>query len=300
MKLSYSHILCIVMFLMSAFAAQAQEVDSNHINDRLEQYESLCRTCLSMKQRVASGEIVSRVEAKGMIDDFVAMNKVLQNFDADMTAAQRRRLSEISSWFLTGIEPQESPAELLPLSHYLSEVSIVPLAELPSLLHVDVPAVGSVDHPGSLFLMASIAVPDFSCGLMAGYQYRRWGGYATLRSNHVSCMTSYSCMSDGSLPDGGSIWSSGQTRRSNLFITAGCLFGFNDRFSMYAGAGYGRRTLAWEDVSGSWVDVSDWSCRGLAIDAGVIFSWHRLAISAGINTISFKTAAFTCGIGVLL
>ena len=39
---------------------------------------------------------------------------------------------------------------------------------------------------------------------------------------------------------------------------------------------------------------------GVLVQVGAIFSWRRFAVSAGVSTISFKTAAFTCGIGVRL
>ena len=64
------------------------------------------------------------------------------------------------------------------------------------------------------------------------------------------------------------------------------------------GAGYGFRKLAWEDVDGGWALVSDWSCSGFAAECGVIASWRRLAVSAGVSTISFRTASFTCGVGL--
>ena len=37
---------------------------------------------------------------------------------------------------------------------------------------------------------------------------------------------------------------------------------------------------------------------GLIAECGVIASWRRLAVSAGVSTISFRTASFTCGVGL--
>lgn len=37
---------------------------------------------------------------------------------------------------------------------------------------------------------------------------------------------------------------------------------------------------------------------GVAAECGLIVSWRRLAISAGVSTISFRTASFTCGVGL--
>ena len=297
MKLVSAHIICFAIFILSAFPIRAQERNADNLGDKLEQYESLCRTCLNLKQRIASGENVSRNEAKRHIDDFVAMNKELQGVEADMTVVQRLRFSAISSWFLTGVEPQEPHAELPQLSCSLSGESLVTTT---GSLAAILPAHRPVEPRRNLILMSSFAVPDFSCGFIAGYQYGRWGGYAGFRSNYVSGRTSYSCYSDGTLPEWGSIWSTGRSRKSNLSITAGCIVGLDDRFSMYVGAGYGRRTLAWEDVDGEWAEISDWSHRGVAFETGALFIYKRLAVSAGVSTVSFGTCSLNVGVGVSL
>lgn len=306
MKPVSAHIICFAIFLLSAFPVCAQERNADNLGDKLEQYESLCRTCLNLKQRIASGENVSRSEAKMHIDDFVAMNKELQSVEADMTVVQRLRFSAISSWFSTGVEPQETDTALPQLSCTLAGKSLVAttgshaaIAEVPSM-QAGLPAHRYVEPRRNLILMSSFALPDFSCGLIAGYQYGRWGGYAGFRSNYVSAKTSYSCLSDGSLPDWGSMWSTGRSRKSNLSITAGCLIGLGARFSMYVGTGYGWRTLAWEDVDGEWAEISDWSHRGVAFETGAIFIWKRLAVSAGISTVSFRTCSLNVGVGVSL
>lgn len=67
---------------------------------------------------------------------------------------------------------------------------------------------------------------------------------------------------------------------------------------VYAGAGYGWRSLYWQDIDGRWVQVDDWSHRGLSVEAGAILLYRRLAFSAGLSSISFKTAAFTMGVGL--
>ena len=133
---------------------------------------------------------------------------------------------------------------------------------------------------------------------MAGYQHERWGGYLNFRSNYIFGTTSYSCTSDGVIEDGNRFWPSGKDRVSVMHVSAGVLAGVLDWLALYAGAGYGYRRLAWEDVDGSWALVSDWSRSGLAAECGVIPSWRNLTFSAGVSTISFKTVSFTCGVGI--
>ena len=151
---------------------------------------------------------------------------------------------------------------------------------------------------GDVFILASVAAPDMAYGLMAGYKHRNWGGYLAFRSNFTTCKTSYSCASDGSMENGSKIWPTGNEKRSNLMVSGGVLAGATKWLTVYAGAGYGARKLAWEDVAGNWALVSDWSHTGLAAELGVIASFYKVALSAGISTVAFRTAAFTCGVGV--
>jgi opacity protein-like surface antigen len=151
---------------------------------------------------------------------------------------------------------------------------------------------------GDIFILASIAAPDMAYGLMAGYKHRNWGGYLAFRSSFTSCKTSYSCASDGSMENGSKIWPTGNEKRSNLMVGGGVLAGATKWLTIYAGAGYGARKLAWEDVAGNWALVSDWSHAGMAVECGAVVSVRKLALSAGISTVAFRTAAFTCGLGV--
>ena len=147
------------------------------------------------------------------------------------------------------------------------------------------------------FILADISCPDVSYGVMAGLQGRHWGGYLRIRSDFAKTPeTLYECLSDGSLTHGGIICTSGNVRNSNLYVTGGALM----QISLYAGAGYGRRTLSWQDIEGNWARVSDWSHKGLTIDAGMFLSWKYLAFSVGLSTLSFKTYTFSIGIGLRL
>ena len=228
-----------------------------------------------------------------------------------MTAAQRHRFAQIGRWFATG----ERPDTISPLPPVQAEPPCAPAAMLQSACCGLVPVsdtvfcIGRSDLDrvaymqggkprGDVFILASVAAPDMAYGLMAGYKHRHWGGYLALRTNFTSCKTSYSCASDGSMENGGKIWPTGNEKRSNLMVSGGVLAGATKWLTIYAGAGYGARKLAWEDVAGNWALVSDWSRSGMAAELGAVVSVRKLAFSAGISTISFRTAAFTCGVGV--
>lgn len=91
--------------------------------------------------------------------------------------------------------------------------------------------------------------------------------------------------------------------------TAGLLFQFSEtpRINLYAGAGYGNRNVYWQTTSNQWAEVTDRSSKGLALEAGIIYSpvvdksnaeKPGISLSAGLSTISFKTIGLTIGIGL--
>ena len=261
---------------------------------------------MDIKSKAASGENVSRSLIKSLIDSFLAHNKTLKLQEQDMTAAQRHRFAAIGRWFATGERPEPVPASL-PQSDSLlpGPVVAVPfeMLEIDARRHVPgsdgaVPELQSNKLRGDVYILAILAAPDMCYGLMVGYIPRRVGAYACFRSSFVSAKSSYSCNYDGVMSSGGSIWPSGQQRRSNLAVTAGALVGATDWLAFNAGLGYGYRRLAWEDIDGQWALVSDWSHSGVAAELGTIVSIRKVAISAGVSTVAFRTAAFTCGVGV--
>lgn len=299
MRRLVKYMLCSLLMLV-AFSAAGQD---RRIDEQLHMYEDLCEQCMDIKSRAKSGENVSRTQVESLIATFLALNKTLKSQENEMTAAQRHRFAQIGRWFSTG----ERPDTISPLPLVQAEPPCAPAVMLQSACCRITPVSDTVDRVaymqggkprGDIFILASIAAPDMAYGLMAGYQHRRWGGYLAFRSSFTSCKTSYSCASDGSFGKGSQIWPTGNQKRSNLMVSGGVLAGATKWLTIYAGAGYGARKLAWEDIAGNWALVSDWSHTGMVVEFGAVVSVHKLAFYAGISTISFRTAAFTCGLGV--
>ena len=305
MRRLVKHILCTLLMLV-AFSAAGQD---RRIDEQLDRYEYLCEQCMDIKSKAASGENVSRTQVESLIATFLALNKTLKSQENEMTAAQRHRFAQIGRWFATG----ERPDTISPLPLVQAEPPCAPSAMLQSAccrpVSDTVFCIGRSDLDrvadmlggkprGDVFILASVAAPDMAYGLMAGYKHRNWGGYLAFRSSFTSCKTSYSCASDGSMENGSKIWPTGNEKRSNLMVSGGVLAGATKWLTIYAGAGYGARKLAWEDIAGNWALVSDWSHTGMVVEFGAVVSVHKLAFYAGISTISFRTAAFTCGLGV--
>lgn len=285
------------MLLSLSFPASARH---RNYDEQLDIYYNLCSQCLTLKSKVVADGSVSRAEARALVTDFLSLNKELKSRESGMTAAQRRRFTAISQWFATGVPPTDEEAcELPQLEADVDVPMMITFSyQTPKELPLQPVQRRKMSRMGNIYILADLAVPDVSYGLMAGYQIGRYGGYAGFRSNFRPVSPSYSCDSDGSLKGGGTIWASGNQMNSNISVCAGVLYGLKQYVSVYAGVGGGGRKLLWEDVEGKWAEVSDCSYKGFATEVGALFSWEKLAFSLGISSISFKTAEVVCGVGV--
>lgn len=154
-----------------------------------------------------------------------------------------------------------------------------------------------IDYKGFLFL-ADIGINETpSYGIRAGY-CRQIGGYLNIRSSFNNTKSNYGCMSDGTLEGGGTIWTTGKQKHGRLNATAGVMSYFITWLGAYAGAGYGTSSVVWEDINGEWAKVEDCSYKGVALDAGLLFTLRNFTLSAGINTVAFEWCEFTVGFGV--
>lgn len=299
------YVVCTILLLV-AFLAAGQD---RRIDERLDRYEYLCAQCMDIKSKAAAGENVSRSVIESLIDSFLAHNKDLKDCEGEMTATQRHRFAEIGKWFSTGTKPRTfTDLPSMPDTLLSSLVLSIPA---PESFIADVGSVGcrsvvccseaesaAGKSRGDVFILATFAAPDYSYGLMVGYVPKRVGAYVGFRSNFVAEDTSYSCNSDGTLSSGWIIWPSGQQCQSNLAITGGLLINTTSWLAFQIGAGYGYRKMSWEDIDGQWALVSDWSHSGFAAECGALLSWRNLALYAGVSTVAFRTATFTCGLGV--
>lgn len=150
-----------------------------------------------------------------------------------------------------------------------------------------------------ILAMGSVAVmPQMSYGLMLGY-VKKFGGYIKFRSDFNFAQASYQCNSIGEIDGGGYMWSSGARRQSRLQATGGVLFRAAKWLYPYAGVGYGSRSVHWQDWEGNWAQVSDYSCAGVAAEAGLILKLGPVAVSAGVSNTAFKFTELEVGLGVM-
>jgi opacity protein-like surface antigen len=137
-----------------------------------------------------------------------------------------------------------------------------------------------------------------SFGAMIGV-VKKYGFYVKAKTNLQSQSTDYECDGDGLDSDGTPIWFTGQKTTSRLAVTAGLLYRASLPLYVYAGAGYGYKKLAWETADEAWVENTDKTSTGAEVEAGLILRAKNIALSAGIQTNSFKYVEATIGVGIM-
>lgn len=129
------------------------------------------------------------------------------------------------------------------------------------------------------------------------------GAYLHFRSDFGTAGADLECDDTGTLTAGGEgtpYYKEGVSHKSRLSITAGYLRRIIKPLYLYAGAGYGKRTLAWETVQDELVKNTDHSADGLAFEFGGIVRMGVFALTAGYHTVNFKYHEASVGIGVIL
>ncbi len=158
-----------------------------------------------------------------------------------------------------------------------------------------------------IFIIPQIGFsPEWNAGAMLGVKFKNsnMGIYASYRSNFTFVSSDLSIDSSEEPSH-----LTGSHKVSLQSATAGLLFQFSEtpRINLYAGAGYGNRNVYWQTTSNQWAEVTDRTTKGLALEAGIIYSpvvdksnaeKPGISLSAGLSTISFKTIGLTIGIGL--
>ena len=164
-------------------------------------------------------------------------------------------------------------------------------------VHLQKTATPKPGSPLRGFALAQFGVyPDFSYGLLVGLGGRSWGGYLQADSNFRSVTPAYDCQSDGTTAFG-VIWTSGAREVSRLAVTGGFWYSCTDWLTLRAGAGYGHRTVCWQDTQQAWARVKDYSAAGFAADMGLIFHLGHFALSLGGEAIAFRQYSISLGAG---
>lgn len=147
--------------------------------------------------------------------------------------------------------------------------------------------------------------PTISYGLMIGV-VKKWGWYLKAKYNFKNQETSYETTNTGINAQGIPMWFTGETIGSRLAITTGAMYRLTNPLYVYAGAGYGYKKLAWEMADGEvgtssdkWAENVDETFTGVEADLGLVLRAKNFAITAGVQSNSFKYFEATVGIGIM-
>lgn len=137
-----------------------------------------------------------------------------------------------------------------------------------------------------------------SYGLMVGI-VKKFGGYIKAKYNFANQSTEGECTGEGVDAMGHEVWFSGETKGSRLSVTVGAMFRLSKPLYLYAGGGYGYKKLAWETVDGQWLENTDETYQGVEAETGLVLRLKNFALSAGVQSNSFKYMEATVGIGIM-
>lgn len=182
-------------------------------------------------------------------------------------------------------------------SRHYPAFSTITLTPEMDVLTVDAPA-PTAPYEKNLLVMASASVyPSMSYGLMLGY-VQTVGGYVKFRSNLDFTAGAYTASSDCNIEGGGYLWPSGEKTETIMNVTGGLLIRAAKFLYPYLGAGYGSRNVLWKDTDGAWVGISDYTYSGISAEAGLIFKFGPVALSAGVSNTAFKYTSAEVGLGI--
>lgn len=316
MKRALTLLFCLLL-LGTATALRAQEGKWDAALDR---YESICRQCIGLRTRATAGEGVPAASVTALLSQLTALRTTLQGAKGEMSPAQKMRFESIRLRY----------AELFPETKTENDALYRPRSLAQPLSTVDPPSFsldspsqetvrrptpslhGVLAGPGAAYFrwgcaLVSAGLPDGNVGILLSYGCHRWGGYLKPSSTLHFTRPALSCRSDGTT-DSGYIWTSGRERVSRYGCSGGVTFKVRPRLIVYGGAGYGSRSVLWEDASQRWALVEDYSVRGVACDAGLIvgpFVLPRsakrpvdLCLMAGTSCIAFRHPSLEVGLGI--
>ena len=154
------------------------------------------------------------------------------------------------------------------------------------------------------------AIPTLSIGdtrqggIFLSLSRGRLGGYLSARTNFVSQLYAYECLSDGTTPGLETFKGKGGQRIGEYSLSAGAVINALPWLSVFSGAGFGSSTLCWNDSLDAWARVKDYSASGLQVEGGVVFHLWNLSLLGGVSWLTARPTSgpfmpvFTLGAGV--
>lgn len=187
-------------------------------------------------------------------------------------------------------------------------ISSLGSAQNDNLLRNDTPVILNGAAGGVKDLTFS-AIPTLSIGdtrqggIFISLSPGRLGGYLSARTNFVSQLYAYECLSDGTTPGPETFKGNGSHRIGEYSLSAGAVINAAPWLDVFAGAGFGSSTLCWSDFQGAWARVKDYSASGLQVEGGLILHYRHLCLLGGVSWLTARPSSgpfmpvFTIGTG---
>ena len=307
------------MFMSLTFGTMAWG-QSDRWDRALDSYQTICDRCILLREQSLRGDEIPADELRSLLEQVSSLRASLQRGSGSMSKAQKERFERIRSRYVEAFSKQgystDGPAlriarPVLDLPRVdwspqikagersrtmVGERSRTMVGERSRTTGPSAPLRDRSKSTG-LMAMGSWSPSTLSYGAMATLTWGKAGIYIKGRSNFQNKIGEYSCLSDGT-SGGKVIWTSGQESHPTWTIGAGGIFRIAGPVSLYIGSGYGSAQTLWEDASGKWATVEDYSAKGICADAGIIFSKNHFQASIGISTITFKKPTLELGLGI--
>lgn len=296
----------VLALLMCSLTARSQ----NMWDAALDRYEQFCEQCIDLRQRSLAGEPVEVAEINGLLSQLSTLRATLQDAAGQMTDSQRSRFDKIRQRYAEafGLEiktdkatdqPMEIAEPARPVQDMQQDPSPILSEEIEEAVPEHEETVVSVPSRPAFHasVIAYCAAPTVRPGLMVRFDIGRSGLYIKGSLWPVP-QTSYFCKSDGTT-DKGFIWTTGKEKTGAWNISGGATLRIANPLRIYAGGGYGTKTVLWEDAAGGWAGVSDISSAGFCANAGLLLDLGHFTIMAGASTLSFRTVGFEVGAGII-
>lgn len=157
---------------------------------------------------------------------------------------------------------------------------------------------GQHERQRALSISASALIsvfPDPAYGFMLTLSASEieWGAYAKCLSNFKNAPYSYECSSTDE-----SLWLNGNSNIALHQFSAGVTRSIGDKFGAFAGIGYGVYTTTWEDSFGQWMRVTDYSTKGLLLEAGLSYSFSKVKFTGGVCITGLHYTNLFLGVGI--
>lgn len=313
--------LVFVIILVPLFFQVAAFGQDSKMDLALDHYETIIDRCILMRDRAQRGEKIEADELKSLLEQVSSLRTTLQNSSKGMTARQRERYERIRRRYTVAFQPDAMAAEVSPVklssgTSPLPEINWSPEVEevlrfagqdaysIEALRHSrqnrESPRLRQESpHPWRIGVMAigGWRPSTWTYGAMATVTHNRLGFYIKGRSNFTKDIHESVCSSDGT-SEGTIIWTTGREKHPAWNLGAGVIFKIAGPLGIYAGSGYGNRTTIWEEASGSWAKVEEYSFKGACADAGIVLGISNFSASVGISSITFRNPSLEIGVGL--